>query len=88
MQQKAQNMINNLTRRYNEVERILETYHDNFSRITAELESIGRTITINDILLSKAWIEEGPINKVRHHHPHPNSSGKDWAKMREMFNET
>ena len=62
-------MINNGTAR------ILETYHNNFSWITTKLELISRTITslqseiINDILLSKAWIEEGRINKVRHHHP-------------------
>ncbi|CAG8819623.1 16971_t:CDS:1, partial [Dentiscutata erythropus] len=43
----AQNIIstiNNLTGEYNEIKRVLETYHNNFNQIATEFETIGRSI--------------------------------------------
>ncbi|RIB18706.1 hypothetical protein C2G38_2183859 [Gigaspora rosea] len=37
-------MINNLTEEYNEIKRVLETYHNNFNQIATEFETISRTI--------------------------------------------
>ncbi|CAB4473487.1 unnamed protein product [Rhizophagus irregularis] len=38
-------MINNMSGKYNEVKQVLETYHNNFTRIATDFESISRIIT-------------------------------------------
>src|SRR6266498_5561661 len=38
-------MINNMSGKYNEVKQVLETYHNNFTQIATDFESISRIIT-------------------------------------------
>jgi len=38
-------MINNMSGKYNEAKQVLETYHNNFTRIATDFESISRIIT-------------------------------------------
>src|SRR2546421_9508794 len=38
-------MINNMSGKYNEVKQVLETYHNNSTRIATDFESISRIIT-------------------------------------------
>src|SRR5438105_11547590 len=63
-----------ITEKYNEIERVLETYHNNFSQIATDFESVGRMITTLQSESNQQYALTQRVNRSRSSRPSEASS--------------